>query len=106
MEFFFSIQDIFKSNNCRTDYLEIKDGYWHKSPVLGRYCGSGKIPELIKSTGSRMLVTLTTSMRQQGYRGFAANYEGIYRKSSSILLKYYAMLSAHGLTIAVHREFG
>uniref|UniRef100_A0A1B0DKZ2 CUB domain-containing protein n=1 Tax=Phlebotomus papatasi TaxID=29031 RepID=A0A1B0DKZ2_PHLPP len=34
--------DIFKSNNCRTDYLEIRDGYWHKSPILGRFCGSGK----------------------------------------------------------------
>lgn len=73
-----SSKDIFKSNNCRTDYLEIRDGYWHKSPVLGRYCGSGKISELIKSTGSRMLVTLTTTHRQEGHRGFAAHYEGTY----------------------------
>lgn len=73
----FYLQDIFKSNNCRTDYLEIRDGYWHKSPVLGRYCGSGKISELIKSTGSRMLVTLTTTHRQEGHRGFAAQYEGM-----------------------------
>lgn len=29
--------DIFKSDYCRTDYLEIRDGYWHKSPVLGLY---------------------------------------------------------------------
>ncbi|KAJ6633667.1 Dorsal-ventral patterning protein tolloid, partial [Pseudolycoriella hygida] len=69
--------DIFKSNNCRTDYLEIRDGYWHKSPVLGRYCGSGKISELIKSTGSRMLVTLTTTYRQEGHKGFAAHYEAV-----------------------------
>lgn len=27
--------DIFKSNYCRSDYLEIRDGYWHKSRVLG-----------------------------------------------------------------------
>lgn len=79
-------QDIFKSNNCRTDYLEIRDGYWHKSPVLGRYCGSGKISELIKSTGSRMLVTLTTTHRQEGHRGFAAHYEGMLRLKSFSLM--------------------
>lgn len=27
--------DIFKSNFCRSDYLEIRDGYWYKSNVLG-----------------------------------------------------------------------
>lgn len=70
-------KDIFKSNNCRTDYLEIRDGYWHKSPILGRYCGSGRIQELIKSSSSRMLLTLVTTHRQVGLRGFAASYEGI-----------------------------
>lgn len=72
------LQDIFKSNNCRTDYLEIRDGYWHKSPILGRYCGSGRIMELIKSSSSRMLLTLVTTSRQTGLRGFAASYEGIF----------------------------
>lgn len=28
--------DIFKSNFCRSDYLEIRDGYWYKSNVLGK----------------------------------------------------------------------
>lgn len=75
--FLFQSQDIFKSNNCRTDYLEIRDGYWHKSPILGRYCGSGRIMELIKSSSSRMLLTLVTTHRQAGLRGFAASYEGM-----------------------------
>ncbi|XP_037045819.1 tolloid-like protein 1 [Bradysia coprophila] len=66
---------IFKSNNCRTDYLEIHDGYWHKSKVLGRFCGSENVSELIQSTGSRMLVTLSTTHHQEVYRGFAAHYE-------------------------------
>lgn len=75
--------DIFKSNNCRTDYLEIRDGYWHKSPVLGRYCGFGRIPELIKSMSSRMMLTFVTSKQVNAireYRGFAAHYEGMYVK--------------------------
>ncbi|XP_015432107.1 PREDICTED: tolloid-like protein 2 [Dufourea novaeangliae] len=69
--------DIFKSNFCRSDYLEIRDGYWYKSNVLGRYCGSGKIHEPIVSTGSRMLVTYVTSTRQSGHRGFTASYEAV-----------------------------
>lgn len=28
--------DILKSDQCSTDYLEIRDGYWHKSPLLGK----------------------------------------------------------------------
>ncbi|XP_033211645.1 tolloid-like protein 2 [Belonocnema kinseyi] len=69
--------DIFKSDYCRTDYLEIRDGYWHKSAVLGRLCGSGKVYEPVISTGSRMLVTYITSNRQSGHRGFSANYEAV-----------------------------
>ncbi|XP_066581573.1 protein tolkin [Prorops nasuta] len=69
--------DIFKSNYCRSDYLEIRDGYWYKSVVLGRFCGSGKIQEPIVSTGSRMLVTYVTSKRASGHRGFSANYEAV-----------------------------
>ncbi|XP_050485193.1 bone morphogenetic protein 1-like [Bombus huntii] len=69
--------DIFKSNFCRSDYLEIRDGYWFKSNVLGRYCGSGKIHEPVVSTGSRMLVTYVTSNHQTGHRGFTASYEAV-----------------------------
>nr|XP_012228893.1 PREDICTED: bone morphogenetic protein 1-like [Linepithema humile] len=69
--------DIFKSDYCRSDYLEIRDGYWYKSRVLGRYCGSGKMHEPIVSSGSRMLITYVTSNRQSGHRGFTASYEAV-----------------------------
>ncbi|XP_024877465.1 tolloid-like protein 2 isoform X4 [Temnothorax curvispinosus] len=69
--------DIFKSDYCRSDYLEIRDGYWYKSRVLGRYCGSGRMHEPIVSSGSRMLVTYVTSSRQSGHRGFTASYEAV-----------------------------
>ncbi|KAG8041034.1 hypothetical protein G9C98_002022, partial [Cotesia typhae] len=69
--------DIYKSDYCKADYLEIRDGYWHKSPVLGRFCGSGKIHEPIISSGSRMLVTYVRTSLENGYRGFGANYEAV-----------------------------
>jgi tolkin protein len=27
--------DIYDGDNCRSDYIEVRDGYWHKSPLLG-----------------------------------------------------------------------
>jgi tolkin protein len=30
--------DIYESDSCETDFLEIRDGYWPKSPLLGKSC--------------------------------------------------------------------
>ena len=30
--------DVYKTDGCRTDYLEIRDGVWHKDPLLGNIC--------------------------------------------------------------------
>ncbi|XP_063851508.1 protein tolkin-like [Scylla paramamosain] len=69
--------DIFKSDGCSTDFLEVRDGYWHKSPSLGRFCGSLRLPKRIVSTGSRMLISYVTSVNQNGHRGFTASYEAV-----------------------------
>ncbi|XP_023245166.1 tolloid-like protein 2 [Copidosoma floridanum] len=69
--------DIYKSDFCRSDYLEIRDGYWHKSHVLGRFCGNGQMPAPVMSMGSRMLVTYVASARQSGHGGFTASYEAV-----------------------------
>ena len=29
--------DIYESDSCETDFLEIRDGYWPKSPLLGEF---------------------------------------------------------------------
>lgn len=75
--------DLAKSPDCNQDYVEIKDGYWQKSNTLGRYCGSGRVTDIIRSTKNRMLVTYvtrSTSGLQPGtnvFRGFTANYEAV-----------------------------
>lgn len=69
--------DLYKSENCRSDYLEIRDGYWHKSPLLYKVCGSKRIHDPIISTGSRMLLTFVTSLKSAGHRGFTAHYEAV-----------------------------
>ncbi|XP_017846556.1 dorsal-ventral patterning protein tolloid isoform X3 [Drosophila busckii] len=66
--------NIFKSNNCETDYLEIRDGYYIKSPLIGRYCGK-VAKEVITTLSSRMLLTYINKHREDGYRGFKAEFD-------------------------------
>ncbi|KAH8359477.1 hypothetical protein KR093_006961, partial [Drosophila rubida] len=66
--------NIFKSNNCETDYLEVRDGYYFKSPLIGRFCGK-VASELITSQTSRMLLTYVNTHRSEGYRGFKAEFD-------------------------------
>ncbi|XP_050394072.2 tolloid-like protein 1 [Patella vulgata] len=62
------------SYNCQTDYLEVRDGYYIKSPLLGRFCGD-KLPETMVSTDTRMWIEYRTN---HGYgKGFVAEYEAI-----------------------------
>ena len=43
----------------------------------GRFCGSGKLPDTLMTTGYRMLVIYKSSPNQHNHRGYKANYEGI-----------------------------
>lgn len=67
--------EIFASTDCQSDYLEIRDGYWHKSMLLGRFCGTKMDIPTIISTGDRMILTYVS--QHPSHRGFAANYEAI-----------------------------
>lgn len=53
----------------------------------GRLCGSNKIPDVIMSSGYRMLVTYKSSSVQQkaAHRGFKANFEGDYSLLSFVI---------------------
>ncbi|XP_015793831.1 dorsal-ventral patterning tolloid-like protein 1 [Tetranychus urticae] len=64
------------NDECFDNYIEVRDGYWPKSPSLGRFCGT-KTPDIIMSTGYRLLVTLKTTINQVGHKGFKAHYEAI-----------------------------
>lgn len=72
--------DIFKSFNYKKDYLEIRDGYWHKSPLLGRFCGN-KISDRIVSTGNRMYINYVSS--HADHHGIAANYKALFENDNS-----------------------
>ncbi|KAM7363855.1 tolloid-like protein 1 tolkin isoform 1-T3 [Cochliomyia hominivorax] len=66
--------NIFKSLNCQSDYLEVRDGYWHKSPLIARFCGKVS-SEILTTVSSRMLLTYVNTHRTEGHRGFKAEFE-------------------------------
>ncbi|XP_065550109.1 tolloid-like protein 1 isoform X2 [Lathamus discolor] len=71
----FTTMDLYKSSLCWYDYIEVRDGYWRKSPLLGRFCGD-KLPEVLSSSDSRMWIEFRSSSNWVG-KGFAAIYEAI-----------------------------
>uniref|UniRef100_A0AAQ4Q6C7 Metalloendopeptidase n=1 Tax=Gasterosteus aculeatus aculeatus TaxID=481459 RepID=A0AAQ4Q6C7_GASAC len=71
----FTTMDLYKSSLCWYDYIEVRDGYWRKAPLLGRFCGD-KVPEVLISTDSRMWIEFRSSSNWVG-KGFAAIYEAI-----------------------------
>ncbi|CAH8637514.1 unnamed protein product [Schistosoma margrebowiei] len=61
--------------SCINDYVEIRDGYYSGSPLIGRYCGQNLPPQLI-STGSRLWLEYRRSAGSMT-TGFIADYEAI-----------------------------
>jgi len=53
----------------------VRDGYYFKSPLIGRFCGT-LAKEVLTTESSRMLLTFVNNHRMDGFRGFKAEYEG------------------------------
>ena len=44
-------------NNCANDYLEIRDGDWEKSLLIGKFCGNmNQIPKTIQSSHNHLWI--------------------------------------------------
>ncbi|KAM3874302.1 bone morphogenetic protein 1-like [Diretmus argenteus] len=71
----FTSMDLFRSHLCWYDHVEIRDGFWRKSPLKGRFCGD-KLPESVISTDSRLWIEFRSSSNWVG-KGFSAVYEAI-----------------------------
>ncbi|KAL7058404.1 hypothetical protein AAHC03_017265 [Spirometra sp. Aus1] len=60
------------SRHCIEEFVEVRDGYYSGSPLIGRYCGTNLPPTLV-SLSSRMLIEYTRSAGQRS-TGFVAKY--------------------------------
>lgn len=66
--------DLPETQGCETDYLEVRDGYFVKSELLGRFCGSS-LPSTLVSTDSRLWLEFRSSKGEGN--GFSIQYEAI-----------------------------
>lgn len=68
-------------DDCFNDYLEIRDGYTYRAPVIARLCGHitrlRDINRPIVSTSNRLLVNFRSSSNSIDKRGFLAHHETI-----------------------------
>ncbi|KAK2888337.1 bone morphogenetic protein 1-like isoform X1 [Channa argus] len=71
----FTSMDLFRSHLCWYDYVEVRDGFWKKAPLKGRFCGD-TLPEPVISTDSRLWIEFRSSSNWVG-KGFSAVYEAI-----------------------------
>ena len=68
--------DLVEESNCETNYLEIRDGYWLKDKLIGRYCAKDSVPDVLMSTSYRLLLTYHTSGNFE-HKGFKGIYDFI-----------------------------
>ena len=68
-------------DDCMGDYLEIRDGYTYRAPVIARLCGRyNEIKDQLRpivSTSNRLLVSQRSSANSANRRGFLAQHESI-----------------------------
>ncbi|VDD74489.1 unnamed protein product [Mesocestoides corti] len=60
---------------CSNDYVEVRDGYYSGSPLIGRYCGK-TLPPTIISTKSRLWIEYRRSSESLS-TGFVAEYQAM-----------------------------
>lgn len=55
-------------NEYASGFLKGRAGFSHKSPLLGRFCGTKNIPKHIVSTGNRMIIiNVSNHMENSGF---------------------------------------
>ncbi|XP_074652971.1 cubilin-like [Tubulanus polymorphus] len=61
-------------SNCRYDYVEIRNGGYPSSPLIGRYCGT-KIDSQILSHSNRLYIKFKSD-NSNSAKGFRIHYDG------------------------------
>lgn len=69
----FDFFNLSRSSDCSEDYVEIRDGQFSTSDLLGKFCGSEK-PKSITSDSWDLRVAFKSSGKTK-YPGFKATYE-------------------------------
>ncbi|XP_067120553.1 tolloid-like protein 1 [Centruroides vittatus] len=62
-----------EDENCSSEYLELRDGYWSKSPIIGRFCGNQTVQNTYTSTSNSILIAYKSSSNSSN-AGFTLKY--------------------------------
>ncbi|KAI3380617.1 hypothetical protein SNEBB_011205 [Seison nebaliae] len=68
-----------QSENCLSDFLEVRDGRFGYSKLIGRFCSHMAPPDIIRSSGQWLWLMFQTDATLN-YMGFIAHYEFVLRK--------------------------
>lgn len=68
-----TFEDLELEPSC-SDYVTIKNGRSHDSPLIGQYCGNNKPDKAIVSEGHTMLIEFHSDSKNQK-KGFKIRYE-------------------------------
>ncbi|XP_026057290.1 cubilin-like [Carassius auratus] len=76
MQIMLNVTDFFLEgfSSCGFDYLEIRDGGYETSPLIGKYCGTSG-PPIIVSHSNRLWLKFRSD-HSLTYRGFRAHWDG------------------------------
>ena len=78
----FDYFNLSRSSDCSDDYVEVRDGQFDTSELVGKFCGAD-IPESITSDSWDMRLTFKSSGKTK-YPGFKASYK---TKSKFVMVK-------------------
>ncbi|XP_070536661.1 cubilin-like [Ptychodera flava] len=59
---------------CKYDYLEIRNGAYQSSPLIGKFCGSEAVPQVFPSHSNRLYIKFKSDASLSG-RGFRIEYD-------------------------------
>jgi hypothetical protein len=82
----FSKFDLEPSPECGYDYLEIRDGPYGYSPLIGRYCNNNPLALPVESSGQELWLKFNTDDTIQSH-GFQITYEFVKLSNAQMIIK-------------------
>lgn len=89
--FFDEKYSIEPSWECKFDHIEVRDGPFGFSPIIGRYCGQ-QSPQYIRSSGRYLWIKFVTDGELEAI-GFSANYNFTTGKVYDVYAFFYRLLN-------------
>lgn len=88
--------------SCALDFVEIRDGGYENSPLLGRWCGT-KMPPLLASHSNRLWIRFHSDSAV-AQRGFAAHWDGTQTGCGGSMTSATGGFSSPGYPLPYHPE--